>query len=265
MPELNVQVIRSSSAGNCTAIWTSSMGFLIDAGISRTILCDFISETGNPVDAALITHAHNDHLSNAACNFLLRNGIPLYMANKKMLATFEEYLPAVAGMEGGINLFNASPFRIREFNIIPFEVDHDSPGGCFGFNVFYKEKKITYATDLVNVTRRLLPFFVDSDVIVIESNHDVEMLDNSARPTHVKQRIKHEAHLSNEKCAAFLQSVLKKSKRKPSHLFLAHISSECNSRDLVKEIHEDFLEREEILGVKIGLTYQTRASDRVTV
>jgi phosphoribosyl 1,2-cyclic phosphodiesterase len=265
MPELNVQVIRSSSAGNCTAVWTPHMGFLIDAGISRTLLCDFISENGNPVDAALITHAHNDHLSNAACNFMLQNGIPLYMGNGQTLSAFEEFLPAFANMEGGIKLFNAAPFRVRDFNVIPFKVDHDAPGGCFGFNVFYRDKKIAYATDLVNVTKRLLPFFVDSDVIVIESNHDVEMLEKSGRPAYVKQRIKNEAHLSNEKCAAFLQTVLKKSRKKPSHLFMAHISSECNSRELVKEIHEDSLLREEILGVKIVLTYHTRASERVTL
>ncbi len=265
MSELNVQVIRSSSSGNCTAIWTPTAGFLIDAGISRTILCEFISETGNPVDAALITHAHNDHLSNAACNFMLQNGIPLYMANNQTLSAFEEFLPAFANMEGGIKLFNSEPFRVREFNLIPFKVDHDAPGGCFGFNVFYKDRKIAYATDFVNVTRRLLPFFVDSDVIIIESNHDVNMLDNSHQPAHVKHRIKNEAHLSNEKCANFLQTVFKKSRKKPSCLFLAHISSECNSRELVREVHEDSFEREEIFGVKVLLTYNTHASERVTV
>jgi phosphoribosyl 1,2-cyclic phosphodiesterase len=265
MSELNVQVIRSSSEGNCTAVWTPGMGFLIDAGVSRKLICDFISENGNPVDAAIITHAHNDHLSNAACNFLLQNGIPLYMANGQTLSAFEEFLPAFANMQGGIRLFNAAPFRVRDFNIIPFKVDHDAPGGCYGFNVFYRDRKIVYATDLVNVTRRLMPFFVDSDVIVIESNHDVDMLEKSARPAYVKQRIRNEAHLSNEKCAEFLQGVLKKSRKKPSHLFLAHISSECNSRELVKDLHEDFLLREEILGVKIMLTYHTRTSERVTL
>lgn len=265
MSELNIQVIRSSSSGNCTAIWTNHGGILIDAGISRSTLCDFISETGNTVDAALITHAHNDHLSNAVCNFLLRNSIPLFMGNAKTLSAFEEFLPAAANMEGGINLFNGAPFRVRDFNIIPFKVEHDAPGGCFGFNIFYKEKKITYATDLVDLPRRLLPFFVDSDVIVIESNHDVEMLERSARPAYIKQRIRNEAHLSNEKCATFLQNVLKKSKRKPSHLFLAHISSECNTREIVKELHQDFLDREEIFGVKIALTYSSQPSERVTV
>ena len=164
-----------------------------------------------------------------------------------------------------VRLFMTQPFEAGPFRIAPFEVSHDSEGGCYGFTVQCGNKKIAYATDLVEAPHAMAERFRDSDLIVIESNHDPIMLENSGRPYYLKQRIRERAHLSNEKSCDFIRTVLSLSSRMPRAIVLAHISTECNKPELAQKEMKETLKlcmRDEI---EITLTYRDKESKKIAL
>jgi phosphoribosyl 1,2-cyclic phosphodiesterase len=262
---LNIQVLRSSSAGNCTALWNGQGRILIDAGIPVWVLKQYLLKHSGAIDSVIITHAHHDHLSNACCNFFIKNNIPVYFGNPAIKLYYQKRLSCLAGTDACLKVFHEKQFEISGYQIHPFRVQHDSIGGCFGFKVICNKKKITYATDLVDTPDALLDHFRDSDAIIIESNHDPDMLENSGRPPYIIRRIRERAHLSNGKCADFLMRILKDSKRRPKHIMPAHISTECNERGLVKKHVREMLHSAGCSDTQLTLTFHDRESSVVTI
>ncbi|MFH0922170.1 MAG: MBL fold metallo-hydrolase, partial [Fibrobacterota bacterium] len=264
--ELHLQVLRSSSAGNCTALWNEKHGLLIDAGVTKSLLQDFLSETGMPVSAVLVTHGHSDHLSNAAFRLLHGRGVPFYFGSRGVIAYYRRILPSFTGEGPLLHSFEGRRFQVADFSIVPFEVTHDSEGGCFGFRLECGGARVVaFATDFVHVPDGLLPFFTGADAIVLESNHDPDLLERSGRPYHVKERIRKRAHLSNAKSTDFLSRILRQPGARPRHVFLAHISEECNNRKLTLETAQQALEGLSGPLPDLWLTWRDRPAVRVTV
>ena len=105
-----------------------------------------------------------------------------------------------------------------------------------------------------------MPWFADSDAIVIESNHDPDMLEKSGRPEWLRRRIREIGHLSNEQSARFVLEVMKKSTRPPGTLVLAHISQQCNTNALAVACMEDSLACEGFAGISVVPTHKAKPS-----
>ena len=215
---------------------------MIDFGLSQKYTLEKMEQAGVPFSdlrGALITHLHSDHTSQAMSNKLIREQVPIYCQRGQYRILVRRFRPKT---ENNIHVFaEKRPFEISRFTINAFKVPHDAPGGCYGFNITQKKQKITIATDLSAENNGLANHFTDSNVIVLESNYDPQMLENSGRPANLIQRIQQEGHLSNAQSAAFLNKILKNSKLKPQALILAHLSQECNSPLLAKKSAQEIL------------------------
>jgi len=240
---LNLQVLGSSSAGNCTAVWNDTAMLLVDCGFWPSYIQQRLAPLGrrlSSVTGVLITHTHRDHVDGSLVRQLLKAGVPLYTPEGVMDVLAARYATVQRARDTGLaRVLPPSGGTIGSFDIQPFSVPHDAPGGCFAYAVFTSDpqrtRKATIATDLAHAGDGLAGFFADSDLLVIESNHDIDMLEQSSRPAWLKQRIKETGHLSNDQCAELVLEVIGLSAQPPATVVLAHISQECNTRPLAVE------------------------------
>ena len=161
---------------------------------------------------------------------------------------------------GMLKILGTGDPMIGSFGVEAFEVPHDSPGGCFGYSLVEGDSRVTFATDVGFPQEHLVGHFTGAQTIVIESNHDPDMLERSARPEWLKRRIRERGHLSNAQCAQLLTAVLRRSTVLPTTVVLAHISQECNTNSLALRTASDSLARESAGGVKVIETFKDRPS-----
>jgi phosphoribosyl 1,2-cyclic phosphodiesterase len=150
-----------------------------------------------------------------------------------------------------------------------FEVPHDSEGGCFGYSVSYdaggRTKKVSVSTDMAHPTAPIVDHMANSDVIVIESNYDVQMLEASARPVWLKRRIRVDGHLSNDQCGESLLQIIERSEALPKDIALAHVSQECNTNQIARECTEAALESQGVRGINVTETHPNKPGHTITV
>lgn len=268
-----LETLGSSSAGNSTVIWDKDYSFLIDCGFSTKYIREKLNVLNldiNLLNGIIITHAHSDHLSSSMLRTSIRLKIPIFIHEKVFDVLIENNdLIEEADKEDIINTFNDNDFQIGSFLIRNFEVPHDSDGGCYGFNI-YKEinsikKKISFATDMGYSYNGIYKYFVDSNAIVIEANHDVDMLMNSDRSPFLKQRIREIGHLSNNECSSFLIDVLNDSTIIPETILLTHLSQQCNTETIAKQTVMSALNSNNYKQIEIQTTHKRKPSKIITV
>ena len=233
---LRVRVLGSSSAGNATLVWNDEGAVMIDCGFGPRYLEKSLRQLGlgfSSLTACLFTHVHSDHVNELTVGALTDAGVRMLCPAPIRRHLLRIY-PALrrTAEEGLFHAFRNGEATAGSFGLETFEVPHDSPGGCFGFSVYAGDTKATMATDLGFSEEPLVDRFADSSVIVIESNHDPDMLQNSGRPEWLKRRIRERGHLSNQQCAEFITQVVRRSRTLPRAIVLAHISQECNTNPL---------------------------------
>jgi phosphoribosyl 1,2-cyclic phosphodiesterase len=257
-------VLGSSSAGNCTIIWDEDHSVLIDCGFSPRYIegaMHALSLKLSTLKGVLITHVHGDHVNPLALGHLLRHKIPVIVPRK--VARVLEHRFDFFRLARERNLVQdpaGSGLEVGNFDVRSFPVPHDAPGGCHGFSITsgagHGKKRVTIATDLGYPQEGLEESFVNSDVVVVESNHDLEMLENSGRPLWLKRRIREIGHLSNDQCAGFLLAILEQSARIPHTVVLAHISQECNTNERAVRCTRERLDGGGFSNVRILPTFQ---------
>lgn len=267
--KLKIKVLGSSSAGNCTLIWDSKSAIMIDCGFSPNYIVpvlDSMSMHISFLSGVFITHTHGDHVNKSMMKLLNRHKIPVYCHYniKKDLAA--KFVSMGNGHNAGLlRSFTDEEIKSGEFHVSSFQVPHDSTGGCYGYNIYKTvssvRRKVTIATDLGYPESHIIERFKDSDAIVIESNHDLDMLENSGRPAILKQRIKEIGHLSNEQCADFLINVLSNSEKHPEGIMLAHISQQCNTGNKALESARTALFSKGYDKIKVILTHKQSPSE----
>jgi phosphoribosyl 1,2-cyclic phosphodiesterase len=268
-PGLGIQVLGSSSAGNATILWSGSEAVLLDCGFSSRILKRRLRSAPlalPAIRAVLLTHTHGDHVLNETIASLTALGIPL-ICPSSVHAALRRTHPAVliAERRGLVRPLSSLRGRAGPFEVEAFAVPHDSPGGCFGYSLRTARGKITVATDLSSTGNGLSAHFADADLILIESNHDPAMLEQSARPSWLKRRIRERGHLSNEACARFLGELVDHSAAPPHAVLLAHISTECNTPALALSCASRVLSARGWDRVRILETYPDRPSMPVEI
>ena len=265
---LSVCVLGSSSSGNSTLVRSGDSALLVDCGFSPAYLmtqlrsCDLGIED---LTGVLITHVHGDHVNERFVKKLIRAGIPIYCRHEielNLQAGYDAF--AHASHIGLLKTLHKNEHELGDFHVESFEVPHDSPGGCFGYRISSesagKIRKVTIATDIAHPTESSTRHFINSGLLVIESNHDVNMLENSGRPLWLKRRIREKGHLSNDQCAEIVLNVFDRSTDLPQSVMLAHVSQECNTNALAVECVEEVTRDRGVNSVAIVETYPFKAS-----
>lgn len=219
----------SSSSGNATFLGTAKSGVLIDAGVSAKRLTQSLADRQidiGSLQGIFVTHEHSDHIKGIRV-FASRYHIPVY-ATEGTLVGLEE-----AGVLCGnfpVHVIEKSGIEVGDMLIKPFETPHDSNESC-GYTVaFPDERKAAVATDIGHMTNEIMNALIGCDLVMLESNHDIGMLENGDYPYYLKRRIlSARGHLSNEACADAAAQLVE---RGTTRLFLGHLSAENNIPDL---------------------------------
>jgi phosphoribosyl 1,2-cyclic phosphodiesterase len=259
---VSVSVLASGSRGNCALVESSSTRILVDAGIScREIFKRLKTTGGDPrsLSAIVITHEHSDHVQ--GLRVLARKlKIPLYITG----ATHHAWARAVRDAMGELpevsrlEFFSSGhKFQVGDIEVTPFTIPHDAADPV-GFTFRAEGIKIAVATDLGYLPPSVCDQLQGCDVLVMESNHDLEMLRLGPYPWSVKQRVMSRVgHLSN---AALAQFFCTDYDGKASYIVLAHLSAENNHPEVARGEAENALgTRRTLLRNRVLLAAQEQA------
>lgn len=225
---LYFQSICSSSSGNCLALWSEKTRIVVDCGLSsmkrtRQALCDLFGDPGN-VDLLLLTHTHSDHVSYYPLRVFAEHGCTVRIHDDCVDQLKNKHFNGY-GFDGlNIRPFKNRRFTAGEFSIKPFELVHNPYYPTYGYQIYYKDKKIVIATDFCEWDG-VFEYFLDADFLFVESNHDLELLRRYFNPNS-------RFHMPNPETAKLLLNVVSESSKPPKTVILGHISSQRNDPDL---------------------------------
>lgn len=239
--------LASGSKGNCIYLGTKHSKILIDAGLSAKSIKNRLSEICvdiADIDAILISHEHGDHIQGLKV-LAFQLGIPVF-TNSETAKGIHAY-------------FNASPkfklfstgesFEFQDLEIHPFSIQHDTLDPV-AFTIQTENIKIGVCTDLGFVTSLVEHHLKECDYLYVESNHEPSMVHASSRPMIYKQRVLgRNGHLSNEACGKLLQQIIHP---KLKHVYLAHLSSECNSPEKALHVVKNHLPENQSFEITIA-------------
>lgn len=259
---MRCKVLRSGSSGNCTFIEHENHRILIDAGFSQRRILEILDESGiaiTSISAVLVTHCHADHLNYSTLQICRKNNVPLWIDNANQVTLRTLYKDSLVD-KCPIHYFTADQFTIGTFQIQPFEVSHDAAGVTCGFVIKAATQTggtLTYAADLGIFPDMLIQHFKDSKVIILEANHDPELLwNNPLRPYIHKKRVTGDfGHLSNMQSADALIRICKSASVIPQKVILCHLSEDHNTPELARATIHEMLTRE---GVTMDLLIAER-------
>lgn len=226
---LSITPIASGSRGNCTLVQSENANILVDIGIPLFYAEDALKKlrvAPGKIDAVFVTHEHVDHIGGIQA-FAVKYDTPVY-THGGAAAHVMRKLNKISSRK--VAEFYDNDFFFSDITVSPFSLSHDVP--CTGYSFSCKDQKISMLTDAGMLTDALLKRIADSDVIMIEANHDVDMLKASKKyPAALKKRILSQfGHLSNAESGA---SVAKLALGGVARQFiLAHLSMENNYPEL---------------------------------
>lgn len=231
--------LYSGSDGNCTFLSSTSTAILIDAGKSARTLCSKLCEIGSGIEqirAIFITHEHSDHVS-ALETLSKKYHIPIHIAEESA-KRFDRY-PDSAVHSCLVRHDTVFCEQIGDITVRSFRTPHDSKMSV-GYRVEFPDGQSTrvlgVATDIGYVSESVCEGLCGCEAVVLEANHDEQMLMDGPYPYDLKQRIRsRRGHLSNIDCAAFAARLARTGTR---GFILAHLSRENNQPELAfDEIH----------------------------
>lgn len=255
MSNFKVAMLASGSKGNAALIGTDSQRFLVDMGISCRALVNKLKEVDcQPQDLSgiFITHEHVDHVKGLV-TFLKKYQIPVYSSEKTWRAILSKY----SNLERrSLQIINSSVI-CGDMEIRSFPVPHDAvdPHG-YVFTQRSTGERCTYLTDTGFPTDLAREAADGAQTLILEANHDLEMLKNGAYPYVLKQRILGtRGHLSNNSAGWLLTQL----RRIPEHVILAHLSQENNLPSLaLKTVQQSLMEVHRFEETRIVVASQER-------
>ena len=226
---LKFSILSSGSGGNSVYIEADGKRILIDAGLSEKKLSQrmaHIDRSLNGLDAVFATHEHTDHIRGMG-PLLRKHQLSLYTTE----GTYKRACHSLGKLPGFTPIRAGQPVELGELIVEPYATPHDAEESV-AFVIHYRGLRLGIATDLGKVTAEVTSKLQKLDALLIESNHDVDMLDAGPYPWVTKRRIKSDVgHLSNEACGEILSSVKHSGLRL---VVLMHMSETNNHPELAR-------------------------------
>lgn len=234
-----IKVLASGSSGNSCFIKTKQAKFLIDVGITKKRIEDELNKINESIvnlDFILITHEHIDHIKGLLMVLKYSKAL-VYLTLGTLEGLFER--------EDFVKFYNLNKerfiilskngndyyeFNLLDLNVKPLIAFHDAKEPV-GFLICNEDKKVTYLTDTGYIHQDVMNLIKNCTCYIFETNHDPEILMNSSRPYQLKMRILSDyGHLSNADSLYALANLVGKNTK---YIICAHISSECNLREII--------------------------------
>ena len=226
--------IASGSSGNCIYVGTEQANLLVDAGISNKRIEQGLNEIGvkgSELTGIVITHEHSDHVRGLGV-LARKYGVPIYGT--------AETLEEIKGMSSlgkmPAELFHPIlpevEFSIGDMTILPFSIDHGAANPV-AYRISQGRKQVAVATDMGHFDQHIIDHLQGLDALLLESNHDLRMLETGPYPYYLKRRIMGDhGHLSNETAGRLLNFILHD---RLKAVLLGHLSKENNYPELALE------------------------------
>ncbi|MGN1059476.1 MAG: MBL fold metallo-hydrolase [Clostridia bacterium] len=251
---IRFQSFLSGSSGNCTFITDGTVHLLIDCGAGGKYITECMRRIGVAPDALsgiLITHEHRDHIAGAGIMSRKFN-IPIYATPK----TWEAIRDSLGTLAPGNRRLTEPVMRIGGLSVRSFPIPHDAAQPV-GYSFTSGSERFTVATDLGCVTDDLLETLMGSTSVIIEANHDVDMLKKGRYPYPLKKRILGDrGHLSNENCGRLCARLAKNG---TCAFWLGHLSAENNNPLLAYDTVAASLQEESLtVGAGVALNVLPR-------
>jgi len=246
---LRALILGSGSSGNCTLVETSTTRVLVDAGFNRKETLRRLASLDASIDRVhgiLISHEHTDHIGGLA-NLSRTWNAPVYITE----GTYDEYVRLVPQkqvdkLRGVEKVVRSKPFVIGDIEITPFTIPHDAVDPV-GFTLRAEGFKVSIVTDLGYMPLLVRQHLRGSDLLVLESNHDLDMLKVGPYPWHIKQRVmSRTGHLSNDATSEFLADGDPEGSGfdgQARWVVLAHLSSINNNPYVARQSAQEALDR----------------------
>jgi len=234
VPNVSVQSLGSGSSGNAFLIQAGDSTVMLDCGVGIRTVTRALKDRGlrlDTLDAILVTHEHSDHIRTLSC---------VYGQDVPIVSTIGTRRRANIPPPQWEEITFARPVVVGGLTVWAIMVKHDAAEPC-GYLIETAETRISVFTDLGSWHDRLIDPITASDLVVLESNHDLEMLMRGPYPVHLKRRVASAVgHLSNEDCAASLAATIGAGNRRPD-IWLAHLSETNNAPALARQATVDAL------------------------
>ncbi len=263
---LSLCSLSSGSSGNVTLVEAGNTRLLVDAGLTgkkTTELLGQVNVLPETLHGILVTHEHIDHVRGVGV-LARKYRIPIY-ANENTWEGMYKSVGEIAAWQRRV--FNTGEdFYVEDIGITSFAISHDA-NEPVAFRLHYGGRSVAVATDMGVVTKRVIRNLAGTDLVLLESNHDPQMVMNNANyPYRLKQRILgNKGHLSNEDCA---QALLKLGETGVKHALLGHLSHENNTPDLaMNTVCEQLLKCGVEAGrdIQIDMTWRERIGGKYIV
>lgn len=250
--------IASGSSGNSAFFSTKTTSILIDAGLTGKAITQAFSQINQNIEslsAILITHEHTDHIKGAGV-ISRKYNLPIYatigtweyMSNNNSIGRIAPH--------NKIHILPSDTIKIGDIDILPFDIPHDASQPV-GFSINTNGHKIVIVTDMGHICQNVAEHLYGATLMLVEANHDIEMLKNGPYPSYLKRRIlSPTGHLSNIASANMIAQVFS---HKTKHILLGHLSHENNNPLLAYEVVKNILYSKHIeVGVDTSLAVALR-------
>lgn len=229
--------LYSGSSGNSILVSTNNTKVLIDAGLPGKSIENALSsigETPTEIDAILVTHEHTDHTKGVGV-LSRKYDIPIYTD----ALTWEAMSNSIGKIkEKNIKIIEKNHLNIKDMDILSYKISHDAVSP-HGYSIYSNNKKFSLATDLGYFSKEVKEALQGADAILLESNHDIEMVKFGPYPYVLKKRIlSTEGHLSNEDCGNAILNIMDGNFKK---IMLGHLSKTNNYPELAYETVKSIL------------------------